>query len=93
MNITQNFTEINCFNLTEDVAAYERLWFFSDEFGCKSLEKYFKNQLNDGYHFDTTSFTNSVISDNPSVIGRMGNLMRNAITATQNKGNKIMPLP
>ena len=79
---------------TDTIASYERLWIFSDDFGSRSFEKYFKTKT-DGYarsHFDVTGFSNSKISDNPSVIGRLANLMRNA-TITPTAGRKTLPFP
>ena len=68
-----------------------------DDFGNRSFEQYFQTRLNnDGCyvktHFDVTGFSNNTFSDNTSVIGRMGNLMKNALDSSLLK-NKISPLP
>ena len=60
------------------VTSYERLWFFMDEFGNKSFEQYYNSRMNNegSYvksHFDISGFSNNMFSENPSVIGRLGN--------------------
>ena len=82
------------------MTAYERLWIFSDEFGSNSFERYFqKNANSEGYgyaktHFDVSGYSHNSLSENTSVIGRLGNLMNNAIRASViNKTGKILPLP
>ena len=74
------------------MTAYDRLWFFMDEFGNKSFEKYARNM--DGYvrsHFDSTGFSNNNFSENPSTIGRLGNLLK--VAAATTVGKKYWPLP
>ena len=75
------------------VKAYERIWFFSDEFGSKSFEHFFKAKSTDGYvknHFDMQGFSNNMFAENPSIIGRMGNLLNNALSK---ESGKYLPLP
>ena len=48
----------------------------------------------DGYvksHFDVSSWSNNSYSDNPSVIGRMANLLKSATTT--HVGKRLLPLP
>ena len=79
---------------------YDACWFFGDDFGCRTLEKYFKGRLTVGEafhsyvnkHFDIRGCFNNVLSDNPSVIGCLGNLMSGALLGAKS-GNKILPLP
>ena len=72
--------------ITDMVTTYEKLWIFSDEFGSKSFEKYFQNRSSncfEGYaktHFDVVGFSNNSFSENPSLISRLGNLMKTAIS-------------
>ena len=67
--------------------------FFSDEFGSKSFEHFFKRKT-DGYvkkHFDLSGFSNNMFADNPSIVGRLGNLMSAA--TSKGKDPKFSPLP
>ena len=84
------------FGFSDPVASYERLWFFSDEFGSRSFEQYYKTRMNnaDGYvksHFDISGYSNNMFSDNPSVISRMSNLLKYAVSQQIEK--KMYPLP
>ena len=79
------------------VIAYDKCWFFGDSF-CKSLfEQYFQNRLSTEYNgyikanFDVRGFFGNFMSDNPSTISRIANLMANAVSSQIN--NKIQPLP
>ena len=80
---------------TVPVATYESCWFFGDDFGHSTFEQYFQNRPSmeyNGYmkaHFDTRGFFNNFISsDNPSLVGRMANLVVNAISSDS---KRIMP--
>ena len=78
------------------VTAYERLWIFSDEFGSRSFDQFYLSRMSaDCYiktHFDITSYTNNMFSENPSVIGRLGNLVKNALDNSMFNKKRI-PLP
>ena len=56
--------------------AYDRRWFFGDNFGGRSFEKHFQTRLSceyNGYtkaNFDTTGYFHSgFLADNPSLVG------------------------
>ena len=79
------------------VKAYERCWFFGDEFTTCSFEQYYKSRQSsefNGYvksHFDVTGFYNGMMSENPCIISRLANLMGHAIL-TKTVDNKLLPL-
>ena len=83
--------------ISEKVAAYEKIWFFTDEFGSRSFEQFFKSRMNnEGYvktHFDIYGFTNNMFSENPSVIARFANLMKVATEEKTTTEKRIGPLP
>ena len=100
------------FLILAGISAYNRCWFLGDEFMGNSYEQYFKmkpgsaNEYS-GYihtHFDASGFYNSFTSDNPSVIGRLANLMCQAIygknlvissgsSCPSGTSKKLLPLP
>ena len=76
------------FYFTVPVAAYDMCWFMGDQFASHSFEQYFRSRDSRDYngyvkaHFDVRGFFNSnFTTDNPSVIGCMGNLMYHAISS------------
>ena len=79
------------------MAAYDQCWIFGDEFASHSYEQYFKSRASSDYnsymkaHFDVRGFFNNMFSENPSVIGRMGNLMIHAVESKCDK--KLFPFP
>ena len=68
-------------------------------FSRNSFEQYFQNRTSIEYnsyvkaHYDTTGFFNSFISDNPSTISRLANLMTNALKKRIGESRKMSPLP
>ena len=85
------------YSIPENVRAYDRCWFFSDEFGRRSYEQYFQQHKCTDYngyvksHFDTTGYFNSFLSDNLNILARMVNLMQSALQQTV--GKKLLPFP
>ena len=88
---------------TGPVRAYDRCWFFGDEFCSRSFEQHFKQRRSTDYngyvkaHFDVSGFFNNFTSDNPSLLGRLSGLMSTATSATSacSKGASqgLLPLP
>ena len=77
--------------------AYDQCIFLGDQFGLRSFEQYFKNRKSIDYNgyvkanFDTCGFFGSFISENPSLISRLSNVV---ITAIEHRiANRMMPLP
>ena len=85
--------------LSVPVSAYNRCWFFGDEFCNRSFEKFYKSRPSSEYNsyvkanFNVMGYYNSgFVTDNPSLISRMCNLMVNAVSRKQTN-NKLLPLP
>ena len=80
------------------MAAYNRCWYFGDEFGRRSFEQYFQMRESAEYNsyvkanFDTIGFFGSFVNDNPSLIGRLGNLMCTVIN-NKTDSRRFLPLP
>ena len=80
------------------IRAYDRCWFLGDSFGSRSFEQYFQARKSieyNGYvkaNFDTTGFFgNTFISENPSMIGRICNLLVHGLKCQLN--GKLLPPP
>ena len=79
------------------VTAYNRCWFFGDEFTARSFDQYFQGHNSADYngyvkvYFDTFGFFHGLLSDNPSKLSRMGNLMVQAVNYKSDR--KLRPFP
>ena len=81
------------------MAAYESCYFFGDEFGGKSFEQNFQLRNSSDYNgyvkvnFDTRGFFKNPITDNPSVVSRVANLMFHAANTKTGMNNRLKPFP
>ena len=86
------------YTFTVPVMGYDQCWFFRDSFGCSSFEQYFQAHPSTEYNgylkanFDTRGIFGNFMSENRSIVGRIANLMANAVSVPVNKNNKIYPL-
>ena len=80
-----------------DMMAYNRLWIIGDDFGSRSFEHYYRARKTMDYnayakaYFDVSGFFSNFLSDNPSILSRIGNLLVQAIESKNN--TKYLPLP
>ena len=98
IGITENPYFILEFNFfVGQVYAYDRCWIFGDNFASSSFEQYFNNRKATDFnsyiksHFDVSGFFNNFMCENPSIMGRLANLLACAVSRFIER--KQLPLP